>query len=186
MIGGEILSEMWSGKARSNNLRGQVDFIKDALCHDDWPGCDIDCTEYHDMHRKDSLQPEAHKKCGKPTESWVPDVVITAGIDNHEIPVLIMEIHSEKSDENRDQTKLQVMACSSLAFVDKVFGMLIKKTQQNYFQKVVGSGKITTQRFIVYMKGTFYTEDGSTPFLVGDPLRSILHVMDYGCERGSQ
>ena len=66
------------------------------------------------------------KRCAKPTKSWVPNVVITVGIDACEILVVRMEIHGDKGYENKDQMKLQVMACSSLAFINKVFGVLIK------------------------------------------------------------
>ena len=93
------ISGTWSGKRQSNALKGQVDFIKNTLCHDDWPSCDHDCSVYCGIDKKDTMQDE------KLTESWVPDVVITTGIDNHEIPVVIMEIHGHKANEDKDQTK---------------------------------------------------------------------------------
>ena len=57
-----------------------------------------------------------------------------------------MKIHSDKGDEKKDEMKLQVMACSSLAFINKVYSVLIKfKTAEFYiYEKIPVTGQIVT------------------------------------------
>ena len=80
---------------------GQADFLKDALCQDIWPSCTdpggSKCTIVDSKECR--VLPASERYCRIPTESWVPDVAITLGVDAREIPVIIMEIYSDKGDE---------------------------------------------------------------------------------------
>ena len=88
---------------KSNLAKGQVDFLKDVLCQDSWPGCtDPEGSKCTIVDSKECrVLPASERYCGIPTESWVTKIAITLGADAREIPVMIMEIHGDKGDKKR-------------------------------------------------------------------------------------
>ena len=78
--------------------------------------------------------------------------------------------------------KLQVMACSSLAFINKVYSVLIKfETAELYKnEKIPVTGQIVTSQYEIPMSGDYKAEDIESHFVIGNPLRSIVHFMTWG------
>ena len=69
------------------------------------------------------------------------------------------------------------MACSSLAFINKVYG----ETAELYiYEKIPVTGQIVTTQYEVPMTGDYNTEDIESCFVIDSPLRSIVNFMTWG------
>ena len=79
------------------------------------------------------------------------------GINMHEVPIIIIEIHRDKAYPDKDVSKIQMMACWALAYTDKCYGILIKKlmTDLFVFTKHCKTAKITTDKYTVNLGGSF-------------------------------